>query len=209
MLGLLDLQNDGLWGEPRDALGEQVCSRIHELHEKIRVCESCRLWKSRKNAVPGEGHLGADLILVGEAPGRDNDECGRPFVGQGGKHLDSILHAAGLRRGELFITNIVKCWPPDNRSPKNDEVRSCSHFLKSQIELIRPKAIVALGGSASKALLGRGVRLAEVHGQFFETSAGFVFPTYHPSAVRYNPSIPAIIVEDLKICIAYISSKRA
>lgn len=207
MTDLFEKGEDRVWGEPGNSFGREVHGRILQLHKIIRVCKACRLSQSRKNAVPGEGHLGAQVMLVGEAPGRDNDECGRPFVGQGGKLLDKILQAAGINRSQLFLTNILKCRPPANRPPKDDEVRCCSHFLRGQIEMIKPKVIVALGGSAARALLGKGVRLADADSLIFETPVGLVSPTYHPSAMRYNPLIGEIIAADLKKCLAYITAK--
>ena len=174
---------------------------IEELDSRIRSCKLCRLSKTRTNAVPGFGKLkGVDIMLVGEAPGRNEDLEGKPFVGAGGKLLDELLSLAGLKREELFVTNIVKCRPPDNRKPLEDEIEICtSNYLERQIELLKPKLICTLGATALEYFTGRK-RMGEFHGKLTRTRLGIaLLPTYHPASVFRNPEYRRLLQEDLAL----------
>lgn len=162
-----------------------------DLERRVRVCTLCRLNKSRKNAVPGEGPYNANLVFVGEGPGRNEDIQGRPFIGSAGKFLEELLKTAGLKREEVYITNVVKCRPPSNRVPQDDEIETCtSNYLKKQIAMIKPKFVVSLGRTAARAMLGRTIVMSEEHGKKSRINYGgtnfTIFFTYHPAAALYD-----------------------
>ncbi|MGM0509893.1 MAG: uracil-DNA glycosylase, partial [Thermoplasmatota archaeon] len=140
---------------------------LDKVHEEIETCTKCPLHENRTNAVPGEGDGDADIMLIGEGPGEKEDEQGRPFVGRAGKFLDELLDSAGLNRDEVFITNVVKCRPPDNRDPKKGEIKACNPYLKRQIQLIDPDVICTLGNHATETLIGKK-GITKLHGKEFE-----------------------------------------
>jgi DNA polymerase len=153
-----------------------------ELKEAVRTCTACGLCKQRKQAVFGVGNESAPWLFVGEGPGADEDEQGEPFVGQAGRLLDSMLAAAGLKRGrEVYIANVVKCRPPGNRTPMPEESAACAPYLDRQIELIAPKLIVALGKTAAIRLLGTEASLASLRGRMHDYRGTPVIVTYHPA----------------------------
>jgi len=174
------------------------------LVKDILGCTKCRLHLTRKHAVPGEGPLNARVMLIGEAPGRVEDEEGRPFVGAAGRLLNELLSMAGLSRGEVYITNLVKCRPPNNRDPMPDEVESCRQYLVSQILIIKPRILVTLGRHSTREILsmsGRKVdNVGSVRGRVHRVRISdlevVVLPTYHPAAALYNPRLRRIIEED-------------
>jgi uracil-DNA glycosylase len=163
----------------------------------VRGCPLCKLSRSRKNAVPGEGQLSAKIMFIGEAPGRSEDEKGRPFVGAAGRILDELLKKAGIERSEMFITNIVKCRPPNNRVPKEDELTACRPYLDRQIALIKPKVICILGRTAYSSLLG-GSSITANRGKIVERAGQKYFLTFHPAAVIYNKGLLSALEADLK-----------
>lgn len=171
---------------------------LDELAAQIRACTRCRLAEGRTLAVPGDGPLDAPMFLVGEAPGRDEDAAGRPFVGAAGKVLEAALRAAGLDREDLFITNVVKCRPPRNRAPKADEVDSCHPYLAAQIDVVRPKVLVTLGATGLRSLLGPGADLKSVRSKVLRFAGVPLIPTYHPAAVLYNRRLEVGLRKDLK-----------
>ncbi len=182
--------------------------------DAARVCERCRLHEGRLNAVPGEGDLSSPVVLVGEAPGRKEDESGRPFVGSAGRLLDSALERVGLTRSQVFITNVVKCRPPGNRRPRSDEVAACTLFLDDQLAILAPRVVAPMGNSALRHVfgrfgLGRAV-IGEVHGRphpvDFGWGAGVVFPLYHPAAILYNRSLEVELHADLEALVALLGS---
>jgi uracil-DNA glycosylase family 4 len=177
---------------------------LEELGDRIRACQLCRLSKSRKNAVAGEGPSNARIMLIGEAPGEKEDLTGRPFVGRAGRLLDGLLAEAGLARSEVFITSVVKCRPPKNRKPRSDEMEICVNtYLRHQMELIGPKAICLMGNTASSAVIGReGV--TSIHGRVFD---GRFLVTYHPAAVLRNMNLKDEFISDLRM-IEKIDEKR-
>ena len=173
--------------------------RIEELGKQIRVCVKCPLHKSRTMAVPGDGEFAAEVMIIGEAPGREEDKSGHPFVEQAGRFLDSVLEGSGITRGDLFITNTVKCRPPNNRKPKTDEVKTCTeNYLFNQIELINPKLIMLLGGVAAKRMLNVKT-INEARGRVIERDGRKYIVGYHPAAKFYREDIAEKVKEDFDL----------
>ena len=170
---------------------------LEKIAANVRGCPLCKLARTRKNAVPGEGQLSAKIMFIGEAPGRSEDEKGRPFVGAAGRILDELLKKAGIERSEVFITNIVKCQPPNNRVPKEDELTACRPYLDRQIALIKPKVICILGRTAYSSLLG-GSSITANRGKIVERAGQKYFLTFHPAAVIYNKGLLSALEADLK-----------
>ena len=168
------------------------------LGDRVRACTLCRLHEGRAHAVPGEGPLDPPVLLVGEAPGREEDLAGRPFVGAAGRVLEKALKAAGLGRDEVFITNVVKCRPPGNRAPNADERDACHAYLLAQIAAVKPRAIVTLGTTGLRGLLGSGYELKEVRSKVLKFGEVPLIPTYHPAAVLYNRRLERDLQSDLK-----------
>ena len=162
---------------------------LAEISEKVRACTKCRLSENRTKAVPGEGDEDSDLLFVGEGPGRQEDQQGRPFVGRAGNKLTDILGSVSLERSQVYITNIVKCRPPENRAPKSDEVDSCLPYLEAQIAEINPSIIATLGNTATKTLLDTEEGITSARGKFYSWRGDIqVFPMFHPSYLLRNPS---------------------
>ncbi len=173
--------------------------------EEVNVCKLCRLASYRSNAVAGEGAFNACIMLVGEAPGAREDKDGRPFVGLAGRILDEALNNAGLDRSMLFITNVVKCRPPNNRRPRRDEIERCMGYLLRQISAIRPYIVCLLGATAHDALIHNG-RFKEHRGRFITTIDGRIyFTTYHPAALVYNRALRRVFMSDIKMIAALAS----
>jgi len=173
----------------------------------IENCRECNLGNSRNNFVFGSGDSNADLLLVGEGPGENEDLQGEPFVGRAGKLLDKILRAIGYNRTDkVFITNIVKCRPPDNRDPLPSEVEKCLPFLIEQINIIKPKIIVALGKIAGKTLIKKDIMLKEMRNDTHEFNSIPLRVTYHPAALLRNPSLKKDAWEDFKYIRDFLSS---
>jgi uracil-DNA glycosylase family 4 len=171
---------------------------LDKVHSQIRHCRKCRLWKSRKNAVPGEGNPHAEIMFIGQAPGRKEDETGRPFVGRAGKLLTELLTDIGIKRKDVFITSVIKCFPPKNRLPKSDEIVACNPYLQKQVALIKPKTIVLLGNVAIKTVLGDIGKLDKIHGKRIKRKGMTCIPTYHPAAAMRFPEIRRRIERDFK-----------
>ena len=169
-------------------------AELEKVADEVRLCRECDLGLSRTNAVPGEGNPNARIMFVGEAPGADEDAQGRPFVGRAGKLLDKIITACGLKRSDVFIGNILKCRPPENRDPAAEEIISCLPYLQKQIEIINPEIIVALGAHATRTLLNTNKSIGQLRGQFHEYYAGLgrppikLMPTYHTAYLLRNYS---------------------
>ncbi|MEB3806195.1 MAG: uracil-DNA glycosylase [Desulfurococcales archaeon] len=185
---------------------EDVKEMYNELVKRIRECTKCPLHTTRRNPVPGEGPLEAEVMLIGEAPGRREDELGRPFVGMAGKLLDELLNEVGMPRRSVYITNVIKCRPPGNRDPRPEEIQACLPYLIRQIQLIRPRIIVALGRISAKTLhdLARlqWKGISKEHGKVKDAVIAGVkvkmLATYHPAAALYNPRLRDYIREDLR-----------
>jgi uracil-DNA glycosylase family 4 len=167
--------------------------------ERIRTTYCCDLCPNRTNAVPGEGDPRARLVLVGEGPGATEDATGRPFVGQAGQLLDSILDAIEVPRSSVYITNIVKCRPPQNRKPLPDEIAACIPYLHRQLELLRPTVILAMGGTAGESLLGVKKSLGELRGKVHTYNGIPLVVTYHPAALLRNPNWKKPTWDDVRI----------
>jgi len=169
---------------------------MKKIEIEIRNCRKCNLWKTRTNPVPGSGPLDAKIMFIGEAPGYWEDQKGEPFVGKAGKVLDELLDSIGLKREEVYITNVVKCRPPGNRDPLPEEINACKPFLEGQISLISPAIIATLGRFAMEYIFDKfGLekkKISEVHGKIFEvnTIKGKIkiVPQYHPAVAVYNPN---------------------
>lgn len=167
---------------------------MDEIALQVKACRKCEIGGMRTHAVPGEGNPQARLVFVGEAPGGDEDAQGRPFVGRAGQLLTKMIHAMGLKREEVFICNILKCRPPNNRDPKLDEIHNCLPYLKKQLEILQPEVIVALGAHAAKTLLETELSIGKLRGRFHEyrfsdkTQPAKLMPTYHPAYLLRNYS---------------------
>ncbi len=170
---------------------------LEDIAEEVRRCRRCSLHASRGKRVPGEGPKDASIVLVGEAPGREEDLQGRPFVGRAGKLLDGMLAEAGLRREDLFVTNVVKSRPPNNRKPTSAEIKACLPYLKRQLALIKPRVVGLLGGTAASALIGEG-NIAGLRGKAIKDDYLYVV-TYHPAAILRNPRLRRVAMEDLML----------
>lgn len=161
---------------------------LRELREEIADCKKCKLSIERKNIVFGEGNPVAGLMFIGEAPGKEEDNQGIPFVGEAGMLLTRLIEKMGLKRGDVYITNIVKCRPPLNRDPELDEIEACRGFVENQIDIISPRIIMALGRISASTLIGEPkIRIKEVRGKFFNYRGIPVMPTFHPAYLKRNP----------------------
>ena len=182
-------------------------SLLNRIAEEVKTCRKCGLYRCAKNAVPGEGNPKAKIMLIGEAPGKREDLTGRPFVGSAGKLLDSVLEKVGIKRNDIFIGNIAKHRPPDNRAPKPDEIEACTPYLDRQIKIIRPKIIVPLGTHSTKYIMEKAglkfTTISDVRGKAFDGSAlGSkikIVPSFHPAAAIYNRKLRETIEDDFKM----------
>jgi DNA polymerase len=169
----------------------------------IATCTNCELCQERTNTVPGEGNADApDIMFIGEGPGADEDIQGRPFVGKAGKLLEKMIEAMGYARNDVYIANVVKCRPPNNRKPIREEMDMCLPYLRQQINLIQPKIIVGLGGTAMEGLLGRAVSITRMRGVWQEYAGIKLMPTFHPSYLLRDPSKKKDAWSDLKMVLA-------
>lgn len=171
---------------------------LKELEKIVSGCVQCRLSEARTQTVFGVGNPKADIMFVGEGPGRDEDLKGEPFVGRAGQLLTKIIQAMGFERKDVYIANIVKCRPPNNRGPLPDEVGTCTPYLLKQIELIKPQVIVALGSYAARFLLNTETPISQLRGQFFDFHGTKLIPTFHPAFLLRNPAMKKPVWEDMK-----------
>lgn len=181
-----------------------------EIESQVRACRLCRLHKLRTNAVPGEGDWSAGLMFIGEGPGRDEDLQGRPFVGRAGQLLRKIIAAMKFREDEVYITNVVKCRPPDNRVPCRDEVEACWPYLARQIELIHPKVIVTLGKTPTEYFVPGRAAMGDLRGKFGDYKGIPVMPTFHPSYLirnEGNKGIRRMVWDDMQKVMALLGKK--
>lgn len=169
---------------------------IEEIGDVVRSCTKCALHKSRVNAVPGSGSANARILIIGEGPGFNEDQQGLPFIGRSGKLLDVLLAAVPIVRDDVFITNVVKCRPPDNRDPLPDEVIACRPYLKRQMELLDPRVIVTLGRHSLLRFYPEG-KISKDHGKILRWEGRILFPLYHPAAGLRNPAIKKQLQEDV------------
>ena len=179
---------------------------LKDIEEEIRNCKKCELWKSKTNYVPGEGREDAEVVFIGEAPGREEDKQGRPFVGNAGKLLNELLESIGLRREDVFIGNVLKCRPPNNRDPKPEEIEACSPYLIRQLNVIKPDVIVCLGRHSASFifdLFGLKFRgISRERGEVRKVRAWdkdvFIIPVYHPAAALYRPPLKEVLKKDFE-----------
>jgi len=179
-------------------------STLKEVRTELGDCRRCKLHRTRKTLVFGEGNEKAILMLVGEGPGYEEDVQGRPFVGKAGQLLTKILQSIHLEREEVYIANIIKCRPPQNRNPESDEISACHPFLLRQIQVIQPKIICALGTFAAQSLLQTGEKISALRGKIFDLHGIRVIPTYHPAFLLRNPERKKEVWEDMKRIAAWL-----
>jgi len=172
--------------------------RISALKEEVLSCRACPLHRTKKNYVFSDGDPRAKLMFVGEAPGEDEDIQGRPFVGRAGQLLTKMIEAMGLKRQEVYICNVLKCRPPNNRSPQPEEVSACKGFLLRQIDIVSPRIICCLGKHAAQALLDMEVPITKIRGKEMDFYGRIMIPTYHPAYLLRNPSAKKEAWDDLK-----------
>ena len=173
-------------------------ARLAQLREDLGDCTRCKLHSTRTHLVYGVGNPDADLMFVGEAPGRDEDQQGIPFVGRAGQLLTKIIEAIDLQRDEVYIANVIKCRPPNNRNPEPDEIQTCQPFLFSQIDAVQPKVIVALGAFAVRTLLQREDAISKLRGLVFDYRGAKLVPTFHPAYLLRSPDKKRDVWEDMK-----------
>ena len=169
---------------------------LETLYDQARRCRGCELWAGRTNLVFGVGNPNADVLIVGEAPGEQEDLQGEPFVGRAGQLLNKMLGCAGLRREDIYIANVLKCRPPGNRNPQAPEIQACSYFLREQTRTINPEFIVTLGNFATKFVLKTEVGITRLHGTLQQAGRFKVFPIYHPAAAIYDRTKWAALEND-------------
>ncbi|MDO8527064.1 MAG: uracil-DNA glycosylase [Deltaproteobacteria bacterium] len=184
----------------------KTSNTLEQIRAEIGDCKRCPLCEGRKNIVFGVGNPNAELMFVGEAPGRDEDAQGEPFVGRAGQLLNNIIKAMEMERSDVYIANIAKCRPPENRAPLPNEAATCIPFLHQQIETIKPKVIVCLGSVATKYLLETERSISTSRGQWFEFKGIKVMPTYHPAYLLRNPDAKKPVWEDMQKVRDYLKS---
>jgi len=196
-LGVEGVNQDRAWTtRPVDAV--QAAEAVGQLREELGDCTRCKLHSTRSNIVYGVGDPCAELMFVGEAPGRDEDQQGVPFVGRAGQLLTKIIEAIDLRREDVYIANVIKCRPPKNRNPEPDEIETCQPYLFAQIDVIQPKVVVALGAFAVKTLLQSDEAISKLRGRTFDYRGAKLIPTFHPAYLLRSPDKKADVWEDMK-----------
>jgi uracil-DNA glycosylase family 4 len=187
---------------------EEREAALTQIADEIKVCTKCELHRTRTKSVPGEGPADARVMLIGEAPGWNEDQQGRPFVGAAGKFLEELLESAGMTRSEVFITNVVKSRPPGNRDPLPDEIAACAPYLERQIEVIDPEVIVTLG-RFSMARWFPGERISRIHGQPKRVGRRLIVPMYHPAAALHQQALRTTILEDFERLPRFLAEAEA
>lgn len=193
-------------------LSLEVEKEIKQLEHVIVSCKKCELWKTRKNPVIGNGSLDAGVMFIGEAPGYHEDAQGIPFVGRAGKVFDELLQSIELEREEVYVCNILKCRPPDNRNPFDPEIKACTPYLDRQITAIKPKVIGTLGNFATSYVLEKfglqAEKIGKIHGKTFHIKnllfESRIIPLYHPAAATYNPNMKSVLMDDFKAIAMYL-----
>jgi uracil-DNA glycosylase family 4 len=189
-----------LLGEPLSPANDNAHEPLPMLAQRAQVCTLCALWQGRTNAVFGEGNINADLLVVGEAPGEEEDKTGRPFVGRAGKLLDLLLLSAGFPRDRVYICNVVKCRPPQNRNPTVEEAETCaSNYLFEQIDAIAPKAVLAVGKFAAQALLKSEESISRLRGTTHTYRNTPLIVTYHPAYLLRSPQMARVAWDDYQL----------
>ena len=174
-----------------------MIKKIEQIKQEVIKCTKCELSETRTNSVPGKGNFKSDVIFVGEAPGKNEDEKGEPFIGIAGKKLSDALENAGISRDDIYITNIVKCRPPSNRVPKTNERETCQEYLKQEISIIKPKLICILGNTVFNSILG-GSEIMKYRGKVAQKNKQLYFISIHPAATIYNQKLVDVFKEDIK-----------
>ena len=192
-----DLYDNNIIISDNDA--ESASCTLSDFYDTIKDCKKCSLSHSRTQIVFGIGNPNADIVIVGEAPGKNEDLTGEPFVGRGGKLLDKILNSINLNREKVFILNVLKCRPPENRDPKPDEIEQCEPYLKKQLEIIKPKLIIALGRISAMTLLKVKDSLTNMRNKIHKYEGVDLIVTYHPAALLRNPNFKRPTWEDFKL----------
>ena len=172
-------------------------SSLKIIQENVKTCKKCDLCDTRINAVPGKGNQSSDVVFIGEAPGKNEDQHGEPFIGRAGKKLDDALENAGLARNNVYITNIVKCRPPNNRVPNDTEKSMCNNYLEDELKIISPKIICLLGNTPFYSILG-GKEITKNHGKIITKDSHVYFVTFHPAATIYNQKLGEVFKNDIK-----------
>ncbi|MEA4813149.1 MAG: uracil-DNA glycosylase [Anaerolineaceae bacterium] len=173
----------------------QAEEALNAIRQEVKTCRACKLCENRKNAVPGEGPADAEVMFIGEGPGFHENEQGKPFVGQAGHFLDQLLAEAGLLREKVYITNVVKCRPPQNRDPEPEELALCRRFLDRQMEAINPKVIVTLGRYSMARFIENG-KIGSIHGRVSQIDGRVVVTMYHPAAALHQPALKGTLMAD-------------
>ncbi len=186
---------------------QEIKDDMKTLAETVAACEKCALSKGRTNSVFSDGDEKAALMFVGEGPGYDEDMQGKPFVGKAGKLLTKMIEAMQFKREEVYIANIVKCRPPDNRAPFREEAEACIPYLYRQIEYVKPKVIVCLGSVATQYLLKTTASISKIRGEFVDMNGIMVMPTYHPAYLLRSPNMKKPAWEDLQKVMAVLGKK--
>lgn len=179
-----------------EATLEERRQALQEIAEEVSHCRKCELCGGRTNAVFGDGSPDARVLIVGEAPGKNEDLQGKPFVGAAGKYLDELLGIAGLSRGDVFIANVLKCRPPGNRDPRPEEIQACADYLRGQTRVIDPEYIVTLGNFATKFILRTETGITRLRGRLQRAGRFKVFPVFHPAAAIYDQSKRPVLEDD-------------
>ncbi|MDF1499286.1 MAG: uracil-DNA glycosylase [Anaerolineales bacterium] len=182
--------------------------QLEAVAAEVVVCKDCKLHLSRKNAVPGEGPARAELMFIGEGPGFHENEQGKPFVGAAGRFLEELLEGIGMSREEVFIGNVVKCRPPGNRDPEQQEIEACAKYLERQIDAIDPKVIITLG-RFSMARYFPDAKISRIHGQPAEIDGRLIVPMFHPAAALHQPSLREVVEADFAKLPALIAGEAS
>ncbi len=189
---------------PASRTSQEKALKLAELENVVRLCAKCPLKKTRTNLVFGEGSADAEIMFIGEAPGRDEDLQGRPFVGKAGQLLTRIIEAMGMRREDVYIANVLKCRPPDNRTPHLTEIACCGRSVFQQINIIQPKVVVALGNIALKTLLNTDTSISALRGKLHDFDGIKLMPTYHPAFLLRSPAFKSEVWDDMKKVLTYL-----
>ena len=185
-------------------INKEPPSNMEEISVQISNCKKCSLFSTRTHTVPGQGNNSPEIMFIGEAPGAKEDELGIPFVGRSGNFLTKMIEAMGYTREEVFIGNILKCRPPENRKPTAQEIEICIPYLKQQIAILKPKVIIALGSTSVQGLIGKTPAISKLRGQWLEFEGTPLMPTFHPAYILRNQSKKGELWSDLKKVLAFI-----
>ncbi len=199
--------NKAASGSASGAAYQNKQSALDSLKKELLKCQRCVLHKTRTNLVFGEGHPSAQLMFVGEAPGRQEDIEGRPFVGRAGQLLTKIINAMHLKRNQVYIANVLKDRPPNNRNPQQEEIAACKGYLEKQIDIIKPRVVCALGTFAAQVLLEVDTPISRLRGKFYDYRQIKFMPTYHPAYLLRNPKEKKVVWEDMKKIMAELGLK--